>query len=209
MIPHAETHDGPLRKRFGRGGVHGRPADRHAAEQRTATIDRTTLDRQAVDRLVVEHLPAALRFAQRLAGDADTAEDVVQETLCRVLARWRSYRGDASFKTWLMQIVVNVERDRRRRRRTNETPDTEQLESHAPDAHQRVSADELHAQIRREIDRLPERQREVACLCFGEGCSAAEVAEVLEISVANVHTCLHLARKRIAEATSVSYPKQK
>ena len=72
------------------------------------------IDRQMVDQLVVKHLPAAFRFAQRLTNDADTAEEVVQEALCRVLGRWKSYRGEASFGTWMMQIVVNVDRDRRR-----------------------------------------------------------------------------------------------
>src|SRR6185503_14261138 len=69
-----------------------------------------------VDQLVVEHLPAALRFAQRLTNDPDAAGEIVQEALCRVLKRWKTFRGQASFSTWLMQIVLNVERDRRRRR---------------------------------------------------------------------------------------------
>src|SRR5688572_28310866 len=81
------------------------------------------IDRRSVDQLVVEHLPVALRLAQRLTNDPDTAEDVVQEALCRVLKRWKSYRGEATFSTWMMQIVVNVDRDRRRRwRKTDELP---------------------------------------------------------------------------------------
>src|SRR3954462_1586567 len=74
------------------------------------------IDRHTVDQLVVEHLPAALRFAGRLTNDPDVAGEIVQEALCRVLARWKSFRGEASFSTWLLQIVLNVDRDRRRRR---------------------------------------------------------------------------------------------
>src|SRR5438270_6436215 len=73
------------------------------------------IDRQTVDQLVIENLPAALRFAERLTNDPDVASEVVQEALCRVLARWRTFRGEASFSMWMMQIVVNVDRDRRRR----------------------------------------------------------------------------------------------
>ena len=73
------------------------------------------IDRRAVDQLVVEHLPAALRFARRLVREDHVAEDLVQEALCRVLRQWRSYRGEATFRTWLLSIVVNVDRDRRRR----------------------------------------------------------------------------------------------
>ena len=46
---------------------------------------------------------------------------------------------------------------------------------------------------------------EVALLSLGEGLPAREVALVLETTEANVHTCLHLARKRIARAIGVDY----
>ena len=163
------------------------------------------LGRSDVDRLVVEHLPAALRFALRLTGDQHIAEDVVQEALCLVLRRWRSYRGEASFGTWMLRIVVNVDRDRRRRQRdTLSLPAGEMISSAAQPVEQ-AAANELHANVRVAIDRLPERQREVALLSLGEGLAARDVARILEITEANVHTCLHLARKRIAQAIGVNY----
>jgi RNA polymerase sigma factor (sigma-70 family) len=72
-----------------------------------------------------------------------------------------------------------------------------------------VAAAELNQRIRTEIDRLPERQREVALLSLGEGTSAGEVAYILQTTEANVHTCLHLARKRIAQAIGFDYARQK
>lgn len=168
------------------------------------------IDRNLVDRLVVEHLPAILRFALRLTGDPHLAEEVVQEALCRVLARWRSYRGDATFKTWMMQIVVNVDRDRRRRQPAEPfTEDFAEASSSAPI--EQLTIEETKAAIRSAIDRLPDRQREVALLTLGEGMTVSEVADLLEISQANVHSCLHLARKRIAQAIGFEYavPNQK
>jgi RNA polymerase sigma-70 factor (ECF subfamily) len=165
------------------------------------------IDRHAVDQLVVEHLPAALRLAMRLTGDANLAEDVVQETLCRVLARWQSFRGEAAFRTWMLQIVVNVDRDRRRRRRRRESVDLRMvgIESVHAGPNEHASVAELSENIRAAIQRLPDRQREVALLSLGEGLEVAEVAHILEISPANVHTCIHLARKRIAKAIGVDY----
>jgi RNA polymerase sigma-70 factor (ECF subfamily) len=160
-------------------------------------------DRRAVDQLVVEQLPAALRMALRLTGDPHAAEDLVQESLCRVLRQWRSYRGDASFRTWLLSIVVNADRDRRRRRRPTEPIDDNQLPSRAPEPRELAAADDLTRELRQAIDRLPDRQREVALLAWGEGLAAADVAVVLEISVASVYTNLHLARKRVAAALGV------
>jgi RNA polymerase sigma-70 factor (ECF subfamily) len=166
------------------------------------------IDRNDVDRLVVEHLPAASRFALRLTGDEHAAEDVVQEALCRALRQWRSFRGESSFRTWLLQIVLNADRDRRRRRR-DAIPlggvETASLSASPPAL---AAAAEVDAAVRTAIERLPPRQREVALLTWGEGLSPAEVARVLEISEANVYTNLHLARKQIAAGIGVDFAAQ-
>ena len=167
------------------------------------------IDRHTVDRLVVQHLPAALRLAQRITGDAHTAEDVVQEALCRVLGRWQSYRGEAPFSTWMMQIVVNVDRDRRRRRRDSHALPRDTIVSGAAEPNEVAAATELNEQIRAAIHDLPDRQREVALLSFGEGLDAPEVAYILQTTEANVHTCIHLARKRIAKAIGVDFARRK
>ncbi len=166
------------------------------------------IDRQEVDRLILEHLPMAMRFAERLASDADAAEEVVQEAMCRVLKHWQSFRGEAEFGSWLIRIVLNIEHDRRRRRhRCNGTPvDLGRTQVVGPS--ELATAAELRRTIRAAIDELPDRQREVAWLCLGEGLAASEVAYILEINEANVHTCLHLARKRIAKRIGVNYTRQ-
>ena len=163
------------------------------------------IDRNEVDRLVVEHLPAALRLALRLTLDAHTAEDVVQESLCRVLRRWRTYRGEATFKTWMLQIVVNVDRDRRRRQRDLQPLRVSQVIDKAASPLEQAAADELQTKVRAAIYRLPEKQRDVALLSLGEGLPVRDVAHILETTESNVHTCLHLARKRIAQAIGVDY----
>lgn len=163
------------------------------------------IDRNAIDRLVVEHLPMALRMALRLAGDADVAEDLVQETLCRVLRQWRSYRGEASFRSWLLQILVNVDRDRRRRRTHLSIADDDEAEARSANVAEAATAAELQVRVRNEIDRLPERQREVALLSWGEGLAAGEIAAALEITEANVYATLHAARKRLAQTLGIDY----
>lgn len=171
----------------------------------TSPNDGRLLDRAAVDRLVVEHLPMALRLAQRLTDDADLAEDLVQEALCRVLRQWKSFRGDSKFGTWMLQVVVNTDRDRRRRRQPQQSIDALEVSSGASSASERMATEELAVKIRQTIDQLPDRQREVAIVCLGEGLAASEAAKVLETTPANIHACLHLARKRIAEAIGFAY----
>lgn len=157
-------------------------------------------DRRRIDRLVVEQLPAALRLARRLTGSGDAAEDLVQEAMRRVLDRWQTYRGDASFKTWLLRIVINADRDRRRRLRPIELYADDETATPNPEPDQQATANELANQIGAAIDSLPDRQRETALLFFDEGLTADEVARTLETTTSNVHACLYQARKKIAAA---------
>ena len=158
------------------------------------------IDKSTVDRLVVEHLPAALRAALRLARDSHAAEDLAQEMLCRVLAQWRTYRGEASFKTWMLGILINADRDRRRKLRIHEPLEDDMAAAESATAFDFAATHEMHAQIQAAVDRLPPRQREVTILTWGEGLAAGEVAAALGVTEASVYTNLHLARKRIAQA---------
>jgi len=101
--------------------------------------------------------------------------------------------------------VVNVDRDRRRRRRKVQPMPADEVISDATSPVEQAAANELLANVRAAIDRLPERQREVALLSLGEGLAARDVARVLETTEGNVYTCLHLARKHIAKAIGVDY----
>jgi hypothetical protein len=75
-----------------------------------------TGDPDSFDRLMREHLPAAQRFAMRLTGDPHEAEEVVQDALLRVARSWQTFRGEASFRTWMLRIVIHAAHDRRVRR---------------------------------------------------------------------------------------------
>lgn len=62
-------------------------------------------DRGAFDACFSEYYPKLYRFAlRRLRGDASTAEDVAQATLCRALESLHTYRGEAALYTWLCAL---------------------------------------------------------------------------------------------------------
>ena len=65
-----------------------------------------------VERLVEEDLPRTLRFALRLTGCHDEAEEVVQEALCRAARAVDSFRGESQFRTWFYRIVISAFHDR-------------------------------------------------------------------------------------------------
>lgn len=165
-------------------------------------------DRQLLDRLVREHLAELLRLAVRLTGDLDAAEDVLQDALTAVARSWRRFRQEASFRTWATRIVVNAFRDRLRRvdraAAMRMTPlDDDPADRRSSQPHDAAEQVEMGEQIARCVSSLPPRQREVLVLIVYEGLSTAEVADVLEMTAANVHSTLYAARQRLARELAV------
>ena len=149
------------------------------------------------DRLIVESIPAMLRFATRLTGNVNDAEDVVQDALLRAARNWRAFRGESRITTWLFRIVVNAFRDRYR---THD--DLGSIEHEPPARHdptRSIEADELGEIVAWHVSNLPPRQREVLVLIAYEELTTAEAARVLEISEQSVRTNLHFARERMRE----------
>ncbi len=159
------------------------------------------MDRPTFDRLVVEHLPAAHRFAVRLTGRADRAEDVVQDAMVRAARAWPALRTAGGFRTWLFRVVVTAWRDRHdheaRRPAGRLAVDPPGPEHEDPAA--AAGAAELGERVAAAVSALPPRQREVLVLTVYEQLSDAEVAAVLGTNRQNVRTHLHLARRRLAE----------
>jgi RNA polymerase sigma-70 factor, ECF subfamily len=71
-------------------------------------------DSSAFGELVIRHHRAALRAATAALGSAADADDAVQEAWIAARQRLSTFRGDAAFRTWLLTIVWNKARDRRR-----------------------------------------------------------------------------------------------
>lgn len=160
----------------------------------------TVDSRDSFDRLMLEHLVVAQRFAIRITGNAHAAEEVVQDALYRAARSWQTFRGDASFSTWLLRIVLHAAHDRRAAR-----PAPASLGEDPPD--QRTNADpavlasaaDLGERIARLVSALPPRQREALVLTAYEGLSTAEAAAVLETTEQNVRTNVHFARRKLRE----------
>jgi RNA polymerase sigma-70 factor (ECF subfamily) len=158
-------------------------------------------DSANLDQLVIDHLPAALRFATRLTGDADRAEELVQQALLRVVRRFSSFRGESEFRTWLLRIVINVFRDGLRAASAqlplaDESP-SDLVDRSVAEPSEAAMAAELGQRIAQEVSRLPARQREVLVLVTYEGLSIRETASVVGISEGNVHSTLSAARARL------------
>jgi RNA polymerase sigma-70 factor, ECF subfamily len=153
-------------------------------DERAATL-RTTL---------VTMLPRLRRFARSLAGDRDTADDIVQGALERALARASQWQPDRPAEAWMFGIVRNawLDETRARARRRNvfdEAVDTALVAAEDP------RRDELWA-VQQAMARLPEEQRSAVALVLVEGLSYREAADALSIPIGTLTS--RLARGRAA-----------
>lgn len=163
-------------------------------------------DRAAFGDLVRRHLDRAVAVAQRVTGSRGDAEDVAQEAFLRVWTKapqWRAADGDfrgARFTTWLYRVVVNLGIDRRRRPSTSALEAAGDPADPADSALQSLEKAQLSAQVATAVATLPERQRAALTLCFYEGLSNREAAEILDLTPGAIESLLVRARRSLRQA---------
>ena len=144
------------------------------------------------------HLPRLTRFATRLAGSRESGEDLVQDTLERVLRSPRRVSGNEF--AYLARALRNnhVDRIRSDVRRAHTTTEPAALESIA--APERTSvAIEARAVLEAVAD-LPDAYRQVVLAVDVSGWSYADAAEQLEIPIGTVMSRLYRGRQRVIRA---------
>ena len=156
-------------------------------------------DREALGELAGRHEQALLGLARGLLGGQSAAAlDAVQETWMRVIRYGNSFNGRSSVKTWLYRIAVNRCRDLRVTRQlavgAAESNHTTDQASDGASMRQEVS--EI---LRDAVGDLSSEQREILLLCYHEGLTHAQAAEVLEIPVGTLKSRLHSGLKELRE----------
>ena len=126
--------------------------------------------------LYEQHAQGVYRYLFSLGADADTAEDLTQETFCQALKSLDTFRGDCSPQTWLCAIAKRLWLADRRKRRLDGPPD-ETLS--APSAEQDALAGFSRAELLRRLHALDEPLREVMYLRAFGALSFAEIGDIL------------------------------
>lgn len=149
-------------------------------------------DASAFALLYGRYRPLVFRAAQRISGDPDVAEDVVQETFLQVHAALPGWKPEARLSTWIYRIAVNEALDERRRARRRPGRLSEVAAPSAPD---RSMADRIAGAIAA----LPPRERAVFVLRHYEDLPLAEIASVLGIALGTAKATLHHALLKLAD----------
>ena len=154
-------------------------------------------DQKAFERLYHGHHGRIFSLALRMAG-TQWAEDLTQDVFIRAWQKLSTFRGEASFGTWLHRLAINLILSRRetlRRRAQREAGGGEMLDRMAT----REKPAGLALDCESAIQRLPDRARKVFVLYEIEGYPHAEIGEMMGISPGTSKSQLHRARMILRE----------
>jgi RNA polymerase sigma-70 factor (ECF subfamily) len=139
-------------------------------------------DDAALSELVERHHAAAYRVAFSMLQEDDAAQDVVQDAFIKGFRALAGFRGEASFRTWILTIAGNEARSalrRRGRRRETALEDAGPVRSQQkPPDMEAVDAQEA-AWARKMMETLPEKQKLSVALRIEEGLSFKEIGEII------------------------------
>jgi RNA polymerase sigma-70 factor (ECF subfamily) len=164
--------------------VEGRPLEAFE-DSDTPLVERARRgDPQAFGLLVQRYQDVAFRVAYLIAGAADDAEDVAQDAFVKAYAALPRFRPDAPFRPWLLQIVANEARNRRRsagRRahlalRAGEEQRNAASGDAAPSPEAAALQDEERQALMRALDGLREEERQAIAFRYFLDLSEAEMA---------------------------------
>ena len=145
-----------------------------------------------------------LNYASRLLHDAEGANDVVQETFCRLYERRKALHAGIDLKPYLYKTVYNSCMNELKHRRVEQDYVNKELEEfyfsrvvETPEAELALQDEELKRAIDLAVQGLPERCREVFVLGKVDGLSNKEIADKLQISTKTVENQMTTALSKL------------
>jgi RNA polymerase sigma-70 factor, ECF subfamily len=166
-------------------------------------MDQTDTNRERYEQWVRSYAPQLYRYAFRLTGSSQVAEDLVQETF---MEAWRfifRQKDDRQSRAWLFQILrhrhAHYLRDTRRHRQSMRLADDS-------DAHSAYAAEPLLNRLAEQdalqaaLNSLSPMIRQTFLMVFVEGCTCRETAAALRIPIGTVLSRLDSARRVLRTA---------
>jgi RNA polymerase sigma-70 factor (ECF subfamily) len=162
-------------------------------------------DTRAFDELVSRYRDRVYRLAFKILRHEEDAAEALQDAFLSAFRGIKNFKSESTFSTWLYRVATNASLMKYRKRRDDHLS-LEQSQSYQPDPEPLAIPDWSHQPLEELLDtetrdvmeeglrRLPEDLRVVFILRDEEGHSNAEVAEMLDLTVAAVKSRLHRAR---------------
>lgn len=164
-------------------------------------------DTRAFAELVLAHQQFAFHVALRALNNSQDAEDVVQDAFVKVWKSLKSFRHDSRFRTWLYRIVMNLCYNQLPKLRKDiNTLDPDSIYPELMDTNLNMDpvicleGKETLTFIQQQIKSLPDQYRIMLLLRYQQGCSYAEISEILDVPLGTVKTGIFRARERLKDS---------
>jgi RNA polymerase sigma-70 factor, ECF subfamily len=178
-----------------------------AADEAVLVADSRRGDRSAYDRLVAAYQDRIYQAAYRITGHREDAWDAAQEAFLRAFKALRTFRGEASFSTWMTRIAVNAALDVVRRRPAH-PPVPADAAAEGGDPTDVVLRRDQQRRVQQAIAQLPLEHRTVVVLRDVQGLRYEEIARALGVPVGTVRSRLSRARESLRIALADLAPRE-
>ncbi len=160
-------------------------------------------DRSAFAELAQRHSTRYYRVAYRMVFDKNDAEDIVQEAFLKL---WdKPYRWDSNqqskFSTWFHRVVVNLCIDRNRKKRPFQLKEGMEIVDNKASAADSLDTQQKQQILKQLIIGLPERQQIALNLCYYEGISNKEAADIMGVGLKALQSLLIRGKNTLREKT--------
>lgn len=160
-------------------------------------------DAHARDALIARYLDEVFALTARMLGDRDLGADAAQDAFVNALRALGSFRGESSFRTWLLRIAANSARSMMRRNgRRRETPLNDVEAYMAAPALDPASSAVQKTEAERALTllaRLPPKQRQVVTLRVTQGMEYREIGRIVGCSETAARVNYYHGMQRLRE----------
>jgi RNA polymerase sigma-70 factor (ECF subfamily) len=153
--------------------------------------------------LVQQEIPRLRRYARALTRNSDRADDLVQETLMRAIAKAHLWQTGTDIRAWLFTIMHNQNVNIVRRAIRDEAGmDIDQISSSLVATTDPTASRQLY-ELDRALACLEEEQRQVILLVGLEGVSYEDAAAILSVPVGTVRSRLSRGRDKLRKLLDI------
>ena len=176
---------------MGAGGDHSRRVMNHS---------EISIRRKEVQEGLPPLLKRLWRYGMVLSGNADVAHDLVQATCLRALEKCEQFQPGTQVSRWTYTILSSIWKNELRSRRVRMGQGFVDPEiALVTDGVREMDTNLLARQVLKEVERLPEGQREAVFLVYAEGMSYREAAEILDVPQGTIMSRLAAARQKLGD----------
>lgn len=168
-------------------------------------VKRCQADQAAFEELLRRYKRAVFAYAVAVTGSRQDAEEVTQDVFVKMFRAAHRFNSQYSFTTWLYKIASNTCKNKLRSRRHPAALSLDDEESQIitvsrdPDPLAVYRRNMEIDGVRRVIESLPPRYREVLYLRYVQGLSYREIADVLGLSMGNVEARIFRGKEKVRE----------